>query len=161
MSGKEKGGPGDPFGKIYYGRLDGVLYKLVYVAEVKVEGLEESTRILARAADGTGPRDRLVALTGGNQRDANKEPGRGHVVLLAMRNLRSLRRRPETLAREDENPQDWGPEVAPRLDALRKLLRDEDSWPMDPLRPEEFYFSDDGPATEEGKPSRPRRRPNQ
>jgi len=131
-------------GTLYFGREDQRRCKMVFVGRVRVRGAEQTAYMLAVPADGTGPRDRRLPLTGGDEADQAQPPGHGYVRLVARRRLQGLQ-----LTRPDaEDLEEWGPQLAPRLDALETPLLDEASHPMDPFRPDEFDFSDDGPETE-------------
>ena len=128
-------------GTLYFGRVAEDWYKMVFVGKVRVRDSEQTAYLMAIPAEGDGPRDRRVPLTGG---DGEPHPSHGHARLIAVRSLKGYRF--EAPSRVGV-VRDWGPELAPRLDALQELMVDEQSHPMDPIRPAEFVFSDNDPDT--------------
>jgi len=129
-------------GTVLFGRLEGVPTKAVFVARVRVRsGGEETAWMLAVPAAKEEDRAQPVSMIGG---DGEEIPTVEHTKIIALRSLEPWRpNRPKRM----RGVRTWkDPESAPRLDALQRLLdamvRDGTGAPLDPVRPEEFHYSD-------------------
>jgi len=131
-----------PAGTVLYGRLEGKPTKAVFVARVRARsGGEETAWMLAVPAEPTEERAHPVSMIGGHGEEI---PGTEHTKIIALRSLDAWKpRRPKRA----QGVRTWkDPESAPRPDALERLLsamvRDGTGAPLDPIRPEEFHYSD-------------------
>ena len=131
-----------PAGTVLYGRLEGKPTKAVFVARVRARsGGEETAWMLAVPAEPTEERAHPVSMIGGHGEEI---PGTEHTKIIALRSLDAWKPGRPKRARDVRTWKD--PESAPRPDALERLLkamvRDGTGAPLDPIRPEEFHYSD-------------------
>ncbi len=131
-----------PAGTVLFGRLDGTPTKAVFVARVRVRtGGDGTAWMLAVPASATEERAQPVAMTGGSGPEI---PTIEHTKIIALRSLEGWK---PTRPKRAQEVRTWkDPETAPRTDALEQLLaamvRDGTGAPLDPVRPEEFHYSD-------------------
>ena len=112
-------------GTIYWGNVTNATVgvyrtKSVYVGRYRLFGQKSSSYVLAIPVDGTGLKDELVPLTGGDEKEV-KGALTEHAALIAVLNLSGFRTTAPMKAGQPLEFADWGPELSPRLDALQRM----------------------------------------
>ena len=138
-------------GTIYWGNVTNAgvgpyRTKCVYVGRYRLTDQEETKYVLAIPTDGTGIRDEQVPLTGGDENDTTGVLT-DHATLIAVHNLNGFRTMVPTKAGRILDFADWGPEMAPRLDALQRMADKTEKMPVTG-KPEEFVLTDVAQETE-------------
>ena len=108
-------------GTVYYILHDKQWTRGVYVGRYSLTDGDDRTEayIIGIPADGTGPRDEEISLTGGAGDSMTEDHGRGFASLIAIGSLQGCRtRRPHRPVIE------WVDQAVPRLDHLERMAND-------------------------------------